>query len=494
MYRTIGMLVMVVVGIGFSAPISISGVVSDQNGNGIAGATVLLASNQLSATTDAAGNFSLEVAVGINASMYTTNGNVISIRHGVITVNLAQPALVLVERFDMRGHLLENISNHSASPRSPRFELWNPSHAVKMNIIRVGIGQQNMHFRYFPLNGDIRILHATASFSDGKPLAKVLASIDTLTASASGYQTKVVPIASYEETVDIVLDGDQVVEACQEEDRTSAPNSVNVRFSGQPFGGPHEVVVETDPGLPKFTIFRPEDLGPGKKYPILAWGQGACSENGMSNPEFNGEFASHGYLMIADGTPNGSGGGCGSAYSMDLRGGTCLLEAIHWAIEENNRPCSQYYRSLDISKTAAFGFSCGGLMSEGAGSSNDPVLTTFMLNSSGMTSPNQSVIDAFQTPGLFLMGGPSDIAYENGKRDYEAIKSGAIPAMFVSIDVGHGGTYGQDNGGSFAEVNLAWLNWWLKGDMGETGKGYLVGSTCRICSNSAWEVDSKNLP
>ncbi|MBN2441672.1 MAG: hypothetical protein JXJ04_10000 [Spirochaetales bacterium] len=271
------------------------------------------------------------------------------------------------------------------------------------------------------------------------------------------------------------------------------PVRVNVNFTGSPFTGSHQVVVETDPSLPQFTIFRPSDLGPGKNYPILAWGQGGCSTNGLSNPEFNAEIASHGYLMIADGTPNGSGGGCGSAYSMDLRSGECLLDAIHWAIEENNNPCSQYYQCLDISKTAAFGWSCGGIMAEGAGSMHDPVLTTFMLNSSGMMSANQSVIDAFETPGLFLVGGPGDMAYENSKRDYNAIKTGAIPAIFLSTDVGHGGTYSQDNGGSFAQVDLAWLNWWLKDDMGATGKGYFIGSTCKVCS-SAWEMATKNLP
>jgi len=277
---------------------------------------------------------------------------------------------------------------------------------------------------------------------------------------------------------------------------TSKPAAVavNVNFSGSAFTGSHQVAVETDPGLPQFTIFRPRDLGAGKKYPITAWGQGACSTNGLSNTEYCGQLASQGYLVIADGTPNGSGGGCGSAYSMDLKGGVCLLNAIKWAISENNNPCSQYYQSLDTTKTAAFGFSCGGIMAEGAGSMKDPVLSTFMPVSSGMTSANQTVIDSFQTPVLFLEGGSSDMAYANGKRDYNAIKAGAVPAMLVSINVGHGGTLNDDNGGLFGRVTLAWLNWWLKGDLSATGKGYLVGTTCTICKDSAWEIASKNLP
>ena len=46
-------------------------------------------------------------------------------------------------------------------------------------------------------------------------------------------------------------------------------------------------------------------------------------------------------------------------------------------------------------------------------------------------------------------------------------------------------------GGDFTRFNLAWLNWRLKGDMGATGKGIGVGSSCAYCSNSAWEVSRR---
>lgn len=31
-------------------------------------------------------------------------------------------------------------------------------------------------------------------------------------------------------------------------------------------------------------------------------------------------------------------------------------------------------------------------------------------------------------------------------------------------------------GGDFTKINLAWLNWWLKGDLTAAGKGLLVGA------------------
>jgi len=54
-------------------------------------------------------------------------------------------------------------------------------------------------------------------------------------------------------------------------------------------------------------------------------------------------------------------------------------------------------------------------------------------------------------------------------------------------------TYGP-GGGDFTKLNLAWLNWWLKGDLGATGKGLLVGAGCTYCKDSAWEVMSAKVP
>ena len=64
------------------------------------------------------------------------------------------------------------------------------------------------------------------------------------------------------------------------------------------------------------------------------------------------------------------------------------------------------------------------------------------------------------TPVAYFNGGTSDIAYENGKRDYQNINR--VPVYFANLPVGHGGTYNDDNGGEFAKVGVAWLNWHLK--------------------------------
>ena len=66
--------------------------------------------------------------------------------------------------------------------------------------------------------------------------------------------------------------------------------------------------------------------------------------------------------------------------------------------------------------------------------------------------------------------------------------------MLFSKASGHGGDLFSSRGGDFTKIDIAWLNWWLKGDTTATGKGVLVGSGCPYCTNSAWEVKSMNIP
>jgi dienelactone hydrolase len=269
----------------------------------------------------------------------------------------------------------------------------------------------------------------------------------------------------------------------------TASKATNSNVSGS---GPHKVTVETNPGagISEGTIFRPTDLGGAEKYPIFVWGEGGCSENGLSNSAAMAEIASHGYFVIADGTPNNNASRSMTSDVVSMA--KPLLAYIDWAVAENEKPCSAYYQSLDTTKIASNGFSCGGLMAEGT--AGDARITTWGLNSSGMLSANNAFYANVHTPVLVVLGGSDDIAYANGERDYDNISAQGVPIMLFSKALGHGGDLFSKNGGDFTKIDLAWLNWWLKGDETATGKGVLVGSGCSYCSDSAWEVKSANLP
>ncbi|WP_437328941.1 alpha/beta hydrolase family protein [Sorangium sp. So ce381] len=267
----------------------------------------------------------------------------------------------------------------------------------------------------------------------------------------------------------------------------SKPAGRNVSGSG-----PHQVVVETnsDPGINQGTIFRPADLDGNAKYPIYVWGEGACSRDGLATEAAMAQIASHGYFVVADGTPGGK------EPNRELGGGgDVLLAYVDWVIAENDKPCSAYYQRIDTKKVAANGFSCGGLMA--AGTAADPRMTTWGHTSSGSFSVNQAFYNSIHTPVLIVTGTADSLgANENGARDFENIAAqGDIPVMmFAKVGADHGGDLWARNGGEFTQVSLAWLNWWLKGDESATGKGMLVGANCRFCNDRTWNISSANLP
>jgi hypothetical protein len=55
--------------------------------------------------------------------------------------------------------------------------------------------------------------------------------------------------------------------------------------------------------------------------------------------------------------------------------------------------------------------------------SGDPRFFGHRITSSGQFSANSALYDAMHTPFKVMNGGPDDMAYENGLRDYEEISA-----------------------------------------------------------------------
>ena len=270
--------------------------------------------------------------------------------------------------------------------------------------------------------------------------------------------------------------------ACDPADMLPEAMAVTGVGMGMPPAGKFPTAVEVDPGLPEMTVFRPETLGE-IKHPVLAWGNGGCVRANSGFSEFLLQLAAEGVVVIADGSP-------ATARSASAnQNGEDLIEAIDWAEKENERPCSKYYHKLDLKAIAVSGQSCGGLMALNA--SDDPRVTMSMPMNSGLLSRNQTLYAALHAPMAIINGGSSDMAYANGNADFEAITN--IPIMVANIDVGHGGTYREDNGGEMGKFALAWVRWHLLKDEGATGKGMFIGDSCGFC-NTEWEMMWKMKP
>ena len=261
--------------------------------------------------------------------------------------------------------------------------------------------------------------------------------------------------------------------------------------------GPYKVLMLEDPSLEAHTIFAPQDLAPfGKKnpLPVLVWGNGACTNSPWEHYKFLNEIASHGFLVIATGyIPMEE-----KPYRGPMSTSAQQIESIDWAIAQNADKNSPYYGRIDVEHIAAAGMSCGGLQT--LDNATDPRLKTIMICNSGlfinpgtavpnMPMPQKERLQEITVPVIYILGGPEDIAYENGMDDFHRLVK--VPAFAANYPVGHGGTYRQEHGGEFTVPALAWLQWQLKGDK-EAAKLF-QGDDCGLANREGWTVEKNNL-
>ena len=262
--------------------------------------------------------------------------------------------------------------------------------------------------------------------------------------------------------------------------------------------------------LPDHVVYRPSNLAAlgNTKLGIYLFGNGACVDDGASSRLHLLEIASHGYLAIAPGRIRSGPGATtpptprneGEASSM--RGRTSykdLLSALDWALAQNADSKSPYYRRIDARAVAVSGFSCGG--AQALRVAGDPrIKTVVMMNSGlfpdgeGLAIPEMNVpkatLKSVHTPTLYVLGGETDIAWNNGMDDFKRIEH--VPVFIADLKgVGHGGTYWEPNGGKAAATVVAWLDWQLRGDA--RAARMFRGKNCTLCGDPAWVVQKKRI-
>jgi dienelactone hydrolase len=279
----------------------------------------------------------------------------------------------------------------------------------------------------------------------------------------------------------------------------------NDRRADEPGTGPYPALKEQIPALPRHVVYRPVNLaGMGaQKLGVVAWGNGACSEDGASSRFHLLQIASHGYLVLALGRiysgpgapppqdrPDPDSPPSGRTLPADL------TDAITWALAENERPGSPYHGRIDPAQVAVSGFSCGGLQALSV--AGDPRVRTAVLHNTGVPieridvpgmDVGKEVLDALHTPVIYIMGGEPDIAWENGMDDFRRIRQ--VPVAMASLPVGHGGTFDEPHGGSAARIATAWLDWQLRADA--AAAQLFTGPDCGLCKGSAWTLQWRNV-
>lgn len=279
---------------------------------------------------------------------------------------------------------------------------------------------------------------------------------------------------------------------------------------GAPAGtGAWPAIAEGRTDAPGYTLYRPRAL-PRTPLPLVLWGNGGCRDNGLSASHFLREVASHGYIVIANGSPRReypadqpaseappapAPGAAPPPPTADETSVAQLLAAIAWAERANARRGDPLHGRIDTRRIAVLGHSCGGLQALAAGA--DPRIDTVMALASGVynrpgsgrsgVSIGKDALRRLHTPIAYLLGGPTDIAYPNGMDDVARIEH--VPVFAGNLPVGHGGTFRVANGGDWARVAVAWLDWQLKRN--PDARSWFAGPDCRLCTTFGWTVQRK---
>ena len=113
-----------------------------------------------------------------------------------------------------------------------------------------------------------------------------------------------------------------------------------------------------------------------------------------------------------------------------------------------------------------------------------PVIPGAPANLVNVQSLPKPDLGKLHTPVIYIIGGPTDIAYENANGDFDEIKG--VPVFRVDLDTGHNGTLWQPHGGRFADIASAWLQWRLNGD--DDAAQQFAGDGCGLCRTSGLTV------
>jgi len=257
------------------------------------------------------------------------------------------------------------------------------------------------------------------------------------------------------------------------------------------------------PGPPGATV------GGGRAGTPAAPGAVLGAAPAMAPPGATGE-AARGAAPTPPGAGRGDGRGRGGpGSSVDQ-----LYETVDWAHRQHAASASRYRGKLAVDKIAVAGQSCGGLQAlEAAG---DPRVATAVIFNSGIIrgggrpggAPGQpaapgaepgraaggalaitpAILTKLHTPLIYIIGGPSDIAYANAESDFAEIDK--VPVFKANLDVGHNGTLYEPHGGKFAEVATQWFLWQLKGDA--KAAALFKGDPCGLCTAPEWKTERKN--
>jgi hypothetical protein len=237
--------------------------------------------------------------------------------------------------------------------------------------------------------------------------------------------------------------------------------------------GPEAGEAEDDGTIPRFTLFRPEDMTQsGVCHPLITWGNGTGSTPSMYGSLLR-HFASHGFVVIGSNSTNVSRG---DPKPMNV--------GVTWVLEQNEDPSSVLYHHIDTTHIGATGHSQGAMATSQA--CGDEHITTCLPIEGAQVQRN------LHGPAMFFCGGQDTLVGCSGAQSALAAVTD-LPAMYANyLTVDHGSWLSFGNKRSDVETAItAWMRVHLMAD--ESLRSWFYGASCKLCTDSAWEIDRKNM-
>lgn len=243
--------------------------------------------------------------------------------------------------------------------------------------------------------------------------------------------------------------------------------------------GQYKAVALKEKSLTDFVVYRPLNMANAVrregKLPILLFANGGCMDTSVGYERMLTEIASHGYVVVAIGEMQ--------VFQFDRKENSTpssmLMKAMDWIVGQSTKEGSDYYGMVDTDKIAAAGHSCGG--AQVLCNAKAPRLKTYLILNAGMgqmemAGASKKNLPELHAPVIYMTGGEGDVAYRNAEIDYNSIHH--VPAVWAdNAQAGHGGTYNEPFGGSFAKMALDWLDLQLKGKSGNAANFIKTNNT-----------------
>ena len=254
--------------------------------------------------------------------------------------------------------------------------------------------------------------------------------------------------------------------------------------------GMFKAIAVKESGMPDFVIYRPKDLMHAHArcgaLPLLMFANGGCMDTSIGYERMLTEIASHGYIVMAIGEMQDVRNDRKESHTPSSE----LKRGLDWIVQQSVTKGSDYYQNIDTARIGAAGHSCGG--AQVLANAADARLKTYLILNAGMgdmemAGASKASLPNMHGPALYIVGGPSDVAFDNAQKDYERITDTPV-ALADHPASGHGGTYEHPYGGDYGRMVIDWLDWQLKGEKAKAAI-FLDG---KLDKYEGWTIKAKN--